>query len=431
MNMQDTDPERPPVRLQKDPLPALLVAQFFGAFNDNAFKMIVVLLAMRAVAAGDEAGAQYVATMAFVVFTLPLLLGSLPAMLLGDRVGKRDLIVWTKAAEVLLMAGGALALWWQPTGALGFVVLAGMGLQSALFAPGKYGILPELLPHERLTAANGRLEAASFLAIILGTVSGGLLLDLAGPRPWLELSIAVTNRSRGEIELVGFPAGARLQRGAGRHLVYPFQSGALLPLDERFGRMRIYGSLPFVHGYPSNLCAMQWLGAVGPRVAWMLQGTDRYGALTRTGAVESDGAAVLVWEHQASLPPGETFAPPPLRLHSFPAGDWHDLADAYRRWITERRADGATVVRDGERIPLQFVPFRAKLAARPRLAQVMTTHGYPEHAIREQPDGTPFAYLPYGLVLALQERFERLYDSPLTPQLWSPLVPGGHGWRLF
>lgn len=185
VNMQDTDLERPPVRRQKDPLPALLVAQFFGAFNDNAFKMIVVLLAMRAVAAGDEAGAQYVATVAFVVFTLPLLLGSLPAMLLGDRVGKRDLIVWTKAAEVLLMAGGALALWWQPTGALGFVVLAGMGLQSALFAPGKYGILPELLPHERLTAANGRLEAASFLAIILGTVSGGLLLDLAGPRPWL------------------------------------------------------------------------------------------------------------------------------------------------------------------------------------------------------------------------------------------------------
>lgn len=253
----------------------------------------------------------------------------------------------------------------------------------------------------------------------------------AGPRPWLELSIAVTNRSRDEIEVIGFPAGARLQRGGGRHLVYPYQSGALLPLDERFGRMRIFGTLPFVHGYPSNLCAMQWLGAVGPQVAWMLQGTDRYGALTRTGAVESDGAAVLVWEHQAGLPPGETYAPPPLRLHSFPGGDWHDLAEAYRRWVTERRAEGATVVRDGERIPLQFVPFRAKLAARPQLAQVMTTHGYPEHAIREQPDGTPFAYLPYGLVLALQERFERLYDSPLTPQLWSPLVPGGHGWRLF
>ncbi|HEX5054012.1 MAG TPA: MFS transporter [Planctomycetota bacterium] len=163
----------------------LLVAQFFGAFNDNAFKMIVALLAIAAVQEQGEAAAQSVTTLAFVVFTLPLMVFSLPAMALGDRVGKRGLVVGTKALEVALMSLGTVALLVSPTGWLPLVVLAGMGAQSALFAPAKYGILPEILPHDQLTAANGRLEAASFLAIILGTVSGGLMLDFAGAQVWI------------------------------------------------------------------------------------------------------------------------------------------------------------------------------------------------------------------------------------------------------
>lgn len=176
-----TTPVPPPRR----PLAGLLLAQFLGAFNDNAFKMVVLLLSLAAVPAGDEAGSQYQTTLAFVVFTLPLMLGSLPAMAIGDRIGKRDLIVGTKALEVALMAGGTWALFSAPVGWAPLLVLAGMGLQSALFAPGKYGILPELVPHDRLATANGRLEAASFVAIILGTVAGGLLLEAIGARIWL------------------------------------------------------------------------------------------------------------------------------------------------------------------------------------------------------------------------------------------------------
>lgn len=169
----------------RNPLTGLLVAQFLGAFNDNAFKIMVTLLAIGAVAAQGEAATQAQTTLANVVFTLPLMLGSLPAMALGDRVGKRDLIVWTKALEVLLMALGASALAVAPAGWPTLAVLGGMGLQSALFAPGKYGILPEVLPHDQLATANGRLEAASFVAIILGTAAGGLLLDAIGAQVWL------------------------------------------------------------------------------------------------------------------------------------------------------------------------------------------------------------------------------------------------------
>ena len=174
-----------PATTARYPLLGLLVAQFLGAFNDNAFKMVVLLLALATVAKGDEAADQYETTLVFVVFTLPLMLGSLPAMALGDRVGKRDLIVWTKALEVVLMALGTWALWASPVGWAPLAVLAGMGLQSALFAPGKYGILPELLPHARLAEANGRLEGASFVAIVLGTATGGMLLEAIGAQAWL------------------------------------------------------------------------------------------------------------------------------------------------------------------------------------------------------------------------------------------------------
>ncbi|MGE3172509.1 MAG: MFS transporter [Planctomycetota bacterium] len=222
----------------------LYVAQFFGAFNDNAFKMIAVLLALRGVADGDEAAAQWVATLAFVVFTLPLMIGSLPAMALGDRVGKRDLIVWTKALEVVLMALGALALWRWPDGGWGTLcVLAGMGLQSALFAPGKYGLLPELLPHDRLTAANGRLEAASFLAIILGTVAGGLLLTAAGAQPWLAGAVLTALAVLGLIAALRLPAVA--PSGAGERFAGAFGGAWRTLRTDRMLWLATLGSVAF------------------------------------------------------------------------------------------------------------------------------------------------------------------------------------------
>ncbi|MCA8963849.1 MAG: MFS transporter [Planctomycetes bacterium] len=167
------------------PLTGLLIAQFLGAFNDNALKMIVALLGFAAVAGGGEQAEQTATTVAFVTLTLPLMLFSLPSMWLADRVGKRGIVVATKGLEVVLMAAGTAALLLQPHGWLPLVVLAGMGAQSALFSPAKYGILPQLVTHERLAVANGRLEAASFLAIILGTVAGGALLEMAGAQVWV------------------------------------------------------------------------------------------------------------------------------------------------------------------------------------------------------------------------------------------------------
>ncbi len=174
------------------PLRGLLTAQFLGAFNDNAWKLLVAFLSIRAVTAQAglspaeiEAASQTRTTLAFVIFTLPLMLVSLPAGVPADRLSKRTVILGMKLLEILLMLAGTLALAAHPSGSvLPLVVLGLMGAQSALFSPAKYGILPEILPHERLSRGNGLLEMWTFLAIIAGTASGGLLLDATGDRVW-------------------------------------------------------------------------------------------------------------------------------------------------------------------------------------------------------------------------------------------------------
>src|SRR5262245_59356648 len=174
------------------PLRGLLIAQFCGAFNDNAWKLMVALLGIRQVASTIapgpelETASQNQTTLAFVVFTLPLALVSIVAGVLADRVSKRTVIIMMKSVEILLMAGATAALWINPAGGiLPLIVLGGMGVHSALFSPAKYGILAELLPHERLAAGNGRLEMWTFLAILTGTAAPGILLSLIGSSIWL------------------------------------------------------------------------------------------------------------------------------------------------------------------------------------------------------------------------------------------------------
>ncbi len=202
-------------RQSRHPLRGLLIAQFCGAFNDNAWKLMVALLAIGQVAASVsggpafEAASQTRTTVAFVVFTLPLMLVSLVAGVVADRLSKRSVIIVMKAVEVALMAAGTVALLITPSGSLlPLAVLGLMGVHSALFSPAKYGILPEILPHEHLSAGNGLLEMWTFLAIIAGTATAGLLLQIAGTATWMA-GLALTT-----VAVVGFVASWAVPRVA-------------------------------------------------------------------------------------------------------------------------------------------------------------------------------------------------------------------------
>ena len=175
---------------------------------------MVAFLAIKQVAAemgssgpAFETASQTQTTIAFAIFTLPLMLISLVAGVFSDRFSKRSVIIAMKGVEVGLMTLGTLALFLNPEGGwLPLLVLAGMGAQSALFSPSKYGILPEILPHERLSAGNGALEFWTFAAIILGTAAGGILLSLAGPSPWFAGLVLVA------MTLIGFVAAFSIPR---------------------------------------------------------------------------------------------------------------------------------------------------------------------------------------------------------------------------
>jgi len=193
-------------------LRALIAAQFLAAFNDNALRIALALLGIESVTSGLQssearaAAAQTHTMLVFVVFTLPLTLMSIPAGVVADRVGKRSVIIATKAVELGLMLGAIPALLVDPSGGpVPLCILAAMGVRAALLSPAKYGILPELLPESQLSAGNGLLEMWTFVAILGGTYAGGLLVGLAGERPWTVAVVLTVLSAAGLAVALGVP----------------------------------------------------------------------------------------------------------------------------------------------------------------------------------------------------------------------------------
>lgn len=150
----------------------LFITQLLGAFTGNLFKNATIVLIIFRL---GEGGAT--ATIAAGLFVLPFVLFSATAGQLADRFDKARLIRLCKLAElaIALIALGALAL--ARPWALQSVLLL-FGLQATFFGPLKYGILPDHLEQGDLPAANGLVEAGTFVAILAGTMAGsGLVLD--------------------------------------------------------------------------------------------------------------------------------------------------------------------------------------------------------------------------------------------------------------
>lgn len=159
---------------------AFLAAQALGAFNDNAFKTFVALLAVSA----DPAGAPKLIAVAGGLFVLPFLLFSTLAGDAADRWPKSKLLVWFKAAELVLLLLAVPALAFGSVAAL-MVLMFLMGVHSAFFGPVKFAILPELVEDADLSAANGLVQMTSFGAIVLGTAAAAQLARLCAGKPAL------------------------------------------------------------------------------------------------------------------------------------------------------------------------------------------------------------------------------------------------------
>lgn len=165
----------------------LFWCQFFAAFNDNFLKTALVFLILFR----GHTDAEALITAASAVFIAPYFVLSGLGGELADRYDKARVAQVIKLVEI---AVAGLAVWGYARASLPilFAALLGFGVLAALFGPMKYGILPDHLPRERLPAANALIEGATFVAILAGTIAGGLAAHRGGPFGFAPLVIGVS-----------------------------------------------------------------------------------------------------------------------------------------------------------------------------------------------------------------------------------------------
>jgi len=151
--------------------------QFFGAFNDNVFKnALVILIAIKSYTLLGL-GADQMVALCGGIFILPFFLFSATAGQIADKYPKHKLIFWIKVWEIMVMLIGGIGFIFEHLQIL-LSSLFLMGLQSTFFGPVKYSILPELVTDKELVKGNSLFSMGTFVSILLGTILGGVLIQL-------------------------------------------------------------------------------------------------------------------------------------------------------------------------------------------------------------------------------------------------------------
>ncbi|QNR97047.1 MFS transporter [Stenotrophomonas sp. 169] len=153
------------------------IVQSLGAFNDNVYRQAIIGLLFYLGVSADERSLY--TTLAPAIFILPYFLFSALAGQIADKLEKSRLIVITTTMEILIMTLAAAGFLTQSMPVL-LVALFCTGLQSTLFGPVKYSVLPSVLKPEELTGGNGLVEMGTSMSILTGMIVGGLIFTLAG-----------------------------------------------------------------------------------------------------------------------------------------------------------------------------------------------------------------------------------------------------------
>ena len=164
---------------------AMCITQFTVALNDNMFRWLIVPIGK---AYADE---DLVRTLGGLFLLVPFLLLASIAGFTTDRFSKRNVMIWCKATEMLLLTAAIFVLCMGPSvdpetstkiGIFGgikvpilLVILFLLGSQAAFFSPSKYGSIPDLVPDEKLSEANGVIAMTTMIACVLGQILGGYI----------------------------------------------------------------------------------------------------------------------------------------------------------------------------------------------------------------------------------------------------------------
>ena len=180
--------------LRKKRFGPFFLTQFFGAFNDNVFKnALLILIAFKSIYSGSDYS-NTIINLAAILFILPFFLFSAIAGQIADRYEKSNLIRKIKLAEIGIMLLASIGFYTNNIPLLLFSLFL-MGFQSSIFGPIKYSIIPQHLTKEELIGGNALVESGTFIAILLGTMLGGILIGISSNStlvvPLVILTIAV------------------------------------------------------------------------------------------------------------------------------------------------------------------------------------------------------------------------------------------------
>ena len=247
---------------------AFLWTQFLGAFNDSVYQTIVALHV-------GNANPAYVPLVP-AVFTLPSLVFSGYAGHLADLVSKRRVLIGVKLFEIAIMLFGLTTLIAGWTEGMLLVVFL-MGLHAAIFSPAKYGIVPEMLDDRDLSRGNALLEMSTFVAIVVGIASGGVLFAVWKAAAWRIGAATLA------IAAIGFATSLRITRVRASGATQPFRWN---PFGEIAGSTR-----HLLHDKPL------WLAVLGVSYFWfagvLLKTNLQYFGRDALGA--GDNGVSLLW----------------------------------------------------------------------------------------------------------------------------------------
>ena len=178
------------------------VTQCLGALNDNIYKNVLLLMVTYSQIDSLPMSVDLFVNLAAGLFILPFFLFSAHAGAIADNMDKAKLIRRLKLIELVIMSCAATAIMTQ-SAILMLVLLFMTGTQSAYFGPVKYALLPQALKSDELVKGNAWVEIGTFLSILIGTLSAGLLL--AVPNGMIIASCIVITLS-----LLGFLSSANI-----------------------------------------------------------------------------------------------------------------------------------------------------------------------------------------------------------------------------
>lgn len=180
------------------------LTQALGAFNDNVFKQSLILAILYKLSI--EGDRTFWINLCALLFILPFFLFSALAGQIGERFAKDRLIRAIKLAEVVIMGVGAAGFFYGQLPLL-LLTLFAMGSHSALFGPVKYSILPQALSQRELLGGNGLVEMGTFLAILGGTITAGVLMAEQVYAPGVAIAIVA-------VALMGYLASRAIPAAA-------------------------------------------------------------------------------------------------------------------------------------------------------------------------------------------------------------------------